>query len=193
MSLRERRAAVAAAVAGVVLTALTAAGCGIDPEVRVESPAGKGTETPAGARMAVSRPSEIDGMPVLRDDPRVSREVISAIPRCQAGRFPVVTREISLRGEAGAVRLLSVTIYSCPGRSCGYEGTRGTYVYQLTKSGPGERVYAHEGVGSRVEVRDGALVLVRPDYRPGDAASCPTATRSAPLRWTGHALVLAGE
>jgi hypothetical protein len=186
------------AVAGAVLCALAlagsaaVAGCGIDPRVRVEGQASHDRASPAPAQTAAGTPSDLDGLQVLREDPRLGTQGTSAIGRCEHGRFPVYSEEISLSGDWGHVRLVAVTVYTCPGRSCGYEGTRGTYVYRLAGDQPGERVYAHEGAGSRVEVRDAALVLVRPEYRPGDAASCPTATRTTPLRWSGRNLVLDG-
>lgn len=189
MSPRKR----AAALGGIALAAaLALAGCGIDPRVRVDRQTGRDTSSPAPAQTATAHPSDLDGMRVLRDDPRLGSGRTSAIARCEHGRFPVHTEEISLHGGWGSVRLLAVTVYACPGQVCGYEGTRGTYVYHLTGERPGERVYAHEAAGSRVEVRDEALVLVRPEYRPGDAASCPTATRATPLRWGGGALALDG-
>ncbi|GAA3141547.1 hypothetical protein GCM10010466_35660 [Planomonospora alba] len=177
-------------LAGLAL--LVPAGCGLDPQVRVERPAGRGSPAPAPAQTATGVPSDVDGLRVLRADPRMGTEVVSAIERCEGGRFPVYADEISLTGDAGSARLLVVTVFTCPGRSCGYEGTRGTYVYRLEGDRPGGRVYAHEGAGSRVEVQDGALVLVRPEYLPDDDASCPTATRTTPLRWTGGTLVPAG-
>lgn len=186
MSLKKRFAA------GAALCGLVLAGCGIDPRIRLERPAGQDTPSPAPSQTAMATRSGLDGLRVLRGDPRLSTKVTSAIERCEGGRYPVYSDEISLSGDWGSVRLVAVTVYTCPGRTCGYEGTRGTYVYRLEADRPGERVYADQGAGSRVEVHDDALVLVRPDYLPDDAASCPTATRTTPLRWSGRALVLDG-
>ncbi|MER7209227.1 hypothetical protein [Streptosporangium sp. NPDC000239] len=197
MSLKKRFTAAGAVLFGLVVAGtVSLAGCGIDPRVRLEHPAGqetgRSTSSTAPAQTAVAVPSDLDGLRVLREDPRLGTKTTSAIRRCEGGRFPVYSEEISLSGQSEGVHLMAVTVYTCPGRSCGYEGTRGTYVYRLEQGRPGERVYAHQGAGSRVEVRDAALVLIRPDYLPGDDASCPTTTRATPLRWNGRTLVLDG-
>ncbi|TDC06918.1 hypothetical protein E1267_14875 [Nonomuraea longispora] len=193
MSLRKPLAVAGAVLCGLALAgSAVVAGCGIDPRVRVEGQPSQGTASPTPAQTAAGTRSDLDGMQVLSEDPRLGTRETAAIRRCEHGRFPVHAEEVSLSGDWGHVDLVVVTVYVCPGRACGYEGTRGTYVYRLTGGQPDRRVYAHEGVGSRVEVRDAALVLVRPEYRPGDAASCPTATRETPLRWSGRTLVLDG-
>ncbi|MBB5079025.1 hypothetical protein [Nonomuraea endophytica] len=176
----------------VLAGTLLLAGCGIDPRVRLERPAGQSSPSPAPALTAMGTPSDLDGMRVLREDPRLGTKVTSAIKRCSDGRYPIYSDEISLSGDPGSVRLLAVTVYTCPGRTCGYEGTRGTYVYRFAQDRPAGRVFADQAAGSRVEVQNAALVLVRPSYMPGDAADCPTSTSSTPLRWNGRALVLDG-
>ena len=181
-TLRAGLAASGTAMAGLVVFGLCCVGCSTGGTgTRDEGPAGTqpvARVTPSNAvPTGTATPAErVDGVLLLRRDPKVNEQVKKDLKPCPGSEYPIDTSYGSLTD--GPTPDVVVNLMTC-GDSVGI----GTYVYRQREGGAYENVFASEIPAVYGTIDRGDLVVTTQVYESKDAVAYPSGEEVVTYRW----------
>ncbi|WP_324785535.1 hypothetical protein [Streptomyces sp. H51] len=167
------------AVAVFAALALFASGCATGGTgARDEGPAHADSVAPATKSVAprtVGASGRVDGVELVKDDPRISAEVRRELKPCVGDEYPVDVSYGDLTGGSAADVVVNVL-------TCGDAVGVGSYVYR-EEHGRYENVFKAEEPPVYAEIDRGDLVVTKQVYEKGDPVSSPSGENVITYRW----------
>jgi len=164
----------ALAAIGLFLTACGTGGTG----ARDEGPAGSSTLSGTGqapVSSASEAPERVDAVELVKDDPKVSTAVKSALKPCVADEYPVDVSYGKLTGGNADDVVINVM-------TCADAVGVGSYVYRET-SGGYQNVFKAEEPPVYAEIDRGDLVVTQQLYAKSDPVSYPSSEEVITYDW----------